>query len=743
MSSTTESVEYDSREFWQLLSAVCDDIATPSQYAILEGLMLADPRARQVYLQYMDLHGNLFWDAAVSGAEASAELTSAHATVPCDSCASGAVATATSKTRMLTRGRKWAAVAAALLLCVGAGLWASGVFRVGSFGELAQRPLQNPEVFGPFTANPDVSRNSSPELGSDNDQSNNTNTTPQPDRNDSRELVNVPHDTLPNLPVKPMNPVVPLRKEDPTVVADAKPPLASSAAAIVSFTNQQLSESWDTAGVSVASPASDTELLRRVYLDVVGHIPPPAAVTDFMADKSDDRYERMVNRLLDEPAYSRHFATVWSNLLVGRSSARNVNYEALHRFLRNRFDGNHSWNETVAALISAEGSASENGASSFLLAHLNNQAVPATAVTARLFLCTQVQCAQCHDDAPKATKQEEFWALNSFFKQTKIEKQRRRNQQTGSMQTEPVLVSKPVGGPTFFENRKGVMQATYPEFAGVRVDDDANINRRDALAKLLTSGDRPQIARAFVNRIWSQFFGQGFTTPVDDMGPHNPPTHPLLLDRLTDEFVASGYDVKQLVRWILLSDAYRLSSAEDVTAIADNNSEPGQQPHLFQRQTVRSMTAEQLYDSMLIASKAHYGGAGNWEDVARQRRAWLQQFVAIYDTEENDEANLFNGTISQALAVMNSDLTAQAINDQPGTYFHEVVHGTKNDLETVRRLCVAALSRYPTGRELATARSLIRTRMASQRKTPQAARREALQDIFWAYLNSSEFILVH
>ncbi len=340
-------------------------------------------------------------------------------------------------------------------------------------------------------------------------------------------------------------------------------------------------------------------------------------VEDFLKDTRENKRAIIVSELLDDPAYVRHFATVWTNLLVGRSTQRKVDRFAVHHFLRESFARNRPWSEVVYNLVSAEGPAEENGASGFLLAHLNNQAVPATAITARLFLCRQVQCTQCHKHPWNESEQSEFWELNSFFQQTDIER-RRVELPGGESRMTRALVSKPEGGPTFYEDLHGVMHTAYPRFAGVKVSPQPNVNRRRELAELMTTGERAQLAKAMVNRTWAHFFGYGFTRPVDDMGPHNSPSHPDLLDRLADEFIQSGYDVKQLIRWICLSDPYQRTSRFSRGNGRDDPS-IGETP-LFSRMYVRSMTAEQLYDSLLVATKAQMAAGSSWEDIQKQRQ---------------------------------------------------------------------------------------------------------------------------
>jgi hypothetical protein len=449
----------------------------------------------------------------------------------------------------------------------------------------------------------------------------------------------------------------------------------------------------------------------------------------------------LVDRLLDDPAYVRHWTTVWANLLIGRSESRDVSRPALEKFLRDSFARNRPWSEIVFDLVAAEGDFEENGAANFLLAHLNNEAVPATAITARLFLGTQVQCIQCHNHPFNDWKQDQFWELNCFFQQT--EKQRAPGS-ANSAGVRTQLVNIPVGDAIYFETRSGLMRAAYPKFEGTAIDPAPEVNRRLELARLMTAGEKPLLAEALVNRLWEHFLGAGFTRPVDDMGPHNPPTHPELLERLAREFVSSGYDVKQLVRWITSSEAYHLTSRFNDTNEIDDPAAGN--PPLFSRVYVRSMSAEQLYDSLLVATRAHHAGAADWAAVAANRRAWLQQFVLALGTDENDEATTFDGTLPQALMMMNGDLIAGAVQGARGTFLHEVLSENSPEVEKLRKLSLAALSRYPTAKETTALRRLLHEQVTARTSTGasrQAATAEALQDVFWALLNSSEFILIH
>ena len=524
--------------------------------------------------------------------------------------------------------------------------------------------------------------------------------------------------------------------------------MTTNPAAIVHVINDELKDGWAVAGLTPSAVASDSEWQRRVMLSLVGRVPHADEVVAFQAEDRPDKRIQLVERLLHDPGYVSHWTTVWSNLLIGRNPPEIVDRDALEDFLANSFAENRPWNEVAFDLIAAVGDSRENGAANFLLAHLNNQAVPATAFTARLFLGTQVQCTQCHDHPFNDWKQNEFWELNSFFHQTTIAEHRGRDPKTGTQQMERELVTQAVGGPTFYESRRGVMRVAYPRYRGVVISAEPDVDRRRELARLMTDSDDHRFARAFVNRIWAHLFGAGFTTPVDDMGPHNPPTHPELLEQLTQAFVASGYDFQQLLRWITTSDAYQRTTAFSEDNQSDDPS-IGASPW-FSRVYVQPMTPEQVYDSLQVLGYARMAsndlGRGSDGRARRERREWINSFIFVRETEENDEASTFDGTITRALTMMNGELIDRALAVNSSTFLGRVLQEPGTDADRINDLCRAALSRNASRKELAAFTRQIQHRRSQALRTPaaqQAATAEAFQDILWAYLNSNEFILLH
>lgn len=703
-----------------LLEALCEERISPEELARLETLVLADPAATRFYLEYVQLHGTLLWDTAKGGTPLPA---GAESTAPATSTPIPAKSHQVAHARQARRAwRTMTAAALLMLFAAGTAAWQHWGHNATPEVALTSAETKPGHVEQPVPPSPKEKSPTYPVAGVATNSANDAharNTDPTPQKPGAGTSV-----------------AARSRSPQPAAPAVEEGPL-------VEFINAQLRAGWEAANVQASSRAEDSEWLRRAHLDLVGSIPSSERVERFLKDKSPRKRADLVDELLDDSRYVRHWTTVWTNLLIGRSTSRDAQRTGLQKFLRESFAHNRPWKDVVVDLVSAEGSASENGAAGFLLAHLNNEAVPATAITARVLLGTQVQCTQCHNHPFNDWKQNQFWELNSFFQQTARVDRDVRDPKTGKNERQAVLVNKETGGPIFYETRSGLALAAFPKFDGEKIDPAPQVNRRAELSRLIVDDDQAQFARAFVNRMWEHFFGAAFTRPVDDMGPHNPPTHPAVLERLTADFIRSGYDVKQLMRWICQTDAYQLSSRIGEHN-ADDDPAIGNQP-LFSRVYVKQMTAEQLYDSLLVATRAEAAPRVLKLDLDRQRDEWIQQFVVEYATEENDEATTFDGTIPQALLMMNSELVSAAVSKNPGTLLHDVLEDRGTEADKIRRLSLAALSRNPTPKEVAALRKALRDRIsrAARNQSRDMLLAEGYQDVFWALLNSNEFVLVH
>ncbi len=516
--------------------------------------------------------------------------------------------------------------------------------------------------------------------------------------------------------------------------------------------DRMIESMWRAYELEPATAAKDYEWCRRVYLDVLGRIPSVDELRAFTGDKSKRKKEKLIDRLLNDEEYTEEFArnwtTLWSNLLIGRTGGNDnnsmINRAGMQKYLRDSFARNKPYDRMVYELVTATGSTdpeNENfdGATNFLIDKVNaDNGAQATAATSRIFLGLQVQCTQCHNHPFNEWKQQKYWEMNAFFRQTRARGGRRAVQMGAASelmdvnyQGESNLIEE---ADLFYELRNGLVKVAYPVFVdGTSIEKHgavSNVNRRQELAKLMLQSD--YLDQAIVNRMWGHFLGYGFTKPVDDLGPHNPPSHPELLDYLSQEFRAADYDLRQLIKWIVLSRPYSLSSR-----ISDGNKSDdplaGEIPR-FSRFYLRQMQAEQLYESLLIATMAHKS-AGSYEEQERRKNMWLQQFTRAFGTDEGDETTSFNGTIPQVLMMFNGDLIRQATDSRSGGFLDWLFGQNMSGREKIDYLFLAGLSRPATNQEMTMAQQFL----AARDGDPVAA----LQDVWWVVLNSNEFIFNH
>jgi hypothetical protein len=497
------------------------------------------------------------------------------------------------------------------------------------------------------------------------------------------------------------------------------------------FIDTLIEEGWKKAGVKPAKAASDDEFMRRAYVDLVGRIPNVQEARAFLSMREPDKRGKLIEYLLEHPDFGKNLATQWTVLLIGRGNqGQMVDRGALSSWLRKQFASDRPWNEVVRDLVSSTGSNKENGAVNYVLAHLEFDAVPLTSRTTRLFLGQQVQCTQCHDHPSNDWKQMDFWGINAFFKGMRAERVTAPSATGMEAYDHTDLSDMPTDSYVRFDRRDGMVGIAFPRFLdGRKISQGTDVVRRTELGKLIADPDNQAMAKAFVNRTWAHFLGRGFVEPVDDFGPHNPPSHPELLDQLAKEFKESGYSVKKLCRWITNSRAYQQSSVK----AKPTEKEEG----LFCKMQLKPMTPEQFFDSLLTATRAHRAGAGDEEH--KKRDAWLRQFLFTFANDEADESTNFQGTIPQALMMMNGELMQEALSGKPGSFLGEVceqaAHNSRSpEAFMVDSIYLAALSRHPNNKEVTQARQFLSSYPDSL---------QVLQDLFWALLNSNEFVLIH
>ncbi|MBX7166496.1 MAG: DUF1549 and DUF1553 domain-containing protein [Pirellulales bacterium] len=487
--------------------------------------------------------------------------------------------------------------------------------------------------------------------------------------------------------------------------------------------DEQLAAAWSRAQIQPAALADEAELHRRVWLDLAGVIPPVAEVRAYLADNSSDKYERLIDRLLAGPLYPRSFAARWRSVLVpeaetNRQLANFVIGDEM--WLQNALRANQPYDALVRAFVEAPLGTEQQPTNPFAASdrpaaplgyYFAKQGKPeniAAGIT-RAFLGVRVECAQCHDHPFADWKRKQFWGLAAFF--AGIAQQQPGNQFSA-------LLEKPL--PQAEIVISGTEQIVPAAFIDDRQPDwKTGESPRAAFAQWLTSRENPWFARAAVNRVWAQLFGVGFVDPVDDFDPNNPPSHPEILELLAGDFVEHDFDLRHLLRSVLLTRAYRATSARQDETPVD--------PRMFNGMPLRGLTREQVLDSVAQATGA----------PASPVR--FTQFFVINDLTESflsspDKPTEFEMSVAQALTLMNGQTVtgATSLNDSLTLMAAAELPGLTPQ-QRIETLYLATLSRPPRAEELQ--RLLAYVEAGEQR--------QALADVFWALLNSSEFLFNH
>lgn len=474
-------------------------------------------------------------------------------------------------------------------------------------------------------------------------------------------------------------------------------------------------------GVTPSAAATDAEFLRRVSLDLAGVVPRVSTVRAFLADDAPGKREELVDRLLASGGYANHMATTWRNRILphGADAARGREAAALQKWLRNRFAENLRYDNLVGGLLLATGG-DELGPALYFQAHdVAPEKIAASA--AELFLGLKLHCAQCHDHPYANWSQREFWGFAAFFARVK-------GPEAMGAQSAYRLTDLHAGEAKLPASGE-VVPPRYP--GGEVAPEDAGVTRRAQLVLWLTSRDNRYFSRAAVNWAWEHLFGRPLAGSLDDIMDASEKTpNVVLLDALADYFVASGFDLQELWRTLTLTRAYQRSSRY-----------AGEAPpaELFARMLPKPLTAEQLYDSLLLlAPQRDSAAAGPTIDATGQLEedARRSEFVRRMRPPPGDPTAYRAGTL-QALLLMNGDAVNAAAAPEASSLLGALEAPFMDDQERIEVLLLATLARPPDAIE----RSSLAAALAECRDG--AERRQVLSDALWALLNSTEFAFNH
>ena len=473
---------------------------------------------------------------------------------------------------------------------------------------------------------------------------------------------------------------------------------------------------WAKADVTPAPDATAGEYLRRVTLDLVGRVPTRAEVAGYQGDKA-----ALVGRLLGSPEFAEHWADVYEELLVGRAAKlRAEGRNSVRAFLVDAFARDLPYDDLTRRILGATGPLSERGEGGFVAAHLAGGGSPETlaGATARVFLGVQIQCAQCHDHPyDRRYRQEDFWGLAAFFARTKT---RPFDMGDGSGKKTLVLFDVPKGQAIMKKHGTGEDVIVAPRFLGREPEHAEGDTRRAVLAREIVASDL--FAKAAVNRTWAELFGRGIVDPWDDLGGERDADHPRLLVLLADDFTARRYDLKALIRNVVLCEAYGRASAGGA----------GGAEKVFARASVRPLLPEALFRSLVVASGLEEAAAMRLapETLQKKLEQGLKQFVYVFGDDEMSEVDRGSGTVQQALLLFNGEVANRGAKAAPGSVLRAILDESRDPSRRLDAMFTAAYARAPTEGE-------------RRRLLPRLAAPGSYEDLYFALLSSTEFTTSH
>lgn len=489
----------------------------------------------------------------------------------------------------------------------------------------------------------------------------------------------------------------------------------------------------ETLNIAPSEACTDSEFLRRAYLDTTGALPDVEQVKAFLADSSSDKRQRLIDGLLHSEAYVDYWAYRWADLLLlsdnkataGNKKLNPAAVRAFYSWIRESVEHNKPWDKMVRELLTSTGSSRENGALNFYQIH--KDPVRLTENTTVAFMGLRLTCARCHNHPLEKWTQVDYYKMANLFARVK--------QKAGDAPGEIVVVNTISGNIDHPRLNKPLPPAPLD---GESISLESMEDRRQHLARWLTSPNNESFSRTIVNRVWANFMGRGLADPVDDIRSTNPPSNEPLMQALFKDFVDHGYDLKHLCRVILSSAAYQRTWRTNATNVNDDR--------YFSHYLARRLPAEVILDitSQVTAVPTTFAGfppgtrALQLPDTSVESY-FLDAFgrpqrAATCDCERDPQPNL-----RQALHVINGDTLNEKLSAEGG-WIDQVVRRHLPEEEIIGSLYLAAYSRYPTATEKQEAAGLL---SQSRQGKDQKARKEAVEDFAWAILTGKEFVFNH
>lgn len=481
-------------------------------------------------------------------------------------------------------------------------------------------------------------------------------------------------------------------------------------------------EKWKKLGIRPSPVCDDATFLRRVTVDLCGRLPSVDECRAFLSNQDGNKREQLVDRLLGSADYPAYFALKWGSILRNSNLAgsERASY-AFHNWLKDMIARNRPYDEFVRGVVAASGEWPDAPAINWFWQSRDDQLHQVTADTAQVFLGLRLQCAKCHHHPYERWSQDDYYGLAGFY--TRLGRK--------SFGEPPPYFTSPTT--TIGENHPITGKQIEPKYLdGEVIKFGPEEDPRHALVDWMAKPENPFFAQTLVNRLWGHFFGRGLVQEVDDMRETNPPSNPALLAALAREFRDHKFDVKHIIRLMVSSQTYQLSS----NPTDDNRSDLQN----FARYYGRRLPAEVAHDAVeqvteLRSSFNNMSADARAVDLPHER--FGSYFLDTFDRPKRVSGceceRSTSATLSQVLLLANSDEIERKLQDDKAR-IGRLVREQRSSYQIVEEIYLAAFSRYPTPQEIfATAGYIDRD--------PNP--RKGAEDVMWSVLNSREFLFNH
>ena len=470
-----------------------------------------------------------------------------------------------------------------------------------------------------------------------------------------------------------------------------------------------------TLRLPVSPAADDATFLRRVTLDLTGHLPTPEMVTAFLGDPDTNKRETLVDTLLQSDEFNEYWTLQLAKLLrIGAQERNTQGAFVYHQWLSEQIRDGIGYNQIARSVILATGDSHEVGPANFYRT-VNGPREQAEFMS-ELFMGARLRCANCHNHPLDKWTQDDYHGLAAIF---------------AKIDSDQIVKVKPSGEVIHPATReKAIPRIPGDQFLSTNI-----VDGRIELVDWLTGQDNPYFAKAIVNRLWKAMMGRGLVEPVDDFRSTNPATHPELLTELADDFVTHGYDLRRTLKRIALSEAYARSS----NALLENKTDDRFYSHALQKPLEPEVLADAISDVLGIPDI--YG------DEPEGTRA-----VSLFNPNTESEALDILGRcgretscesatevtdgLQRKLHLFNGDLLNARIG-VPDSRLDKLMSAGKSPMEILNEFYLAALSRHPTEAEQQFWEQHIDVSASAN------SQRAVLEDMVWSLLTCNEFVTNH